>query len=551
MPNCCINQHLNKPGVIQCTQCSSLVAGVLIGDYRVLSYVGNGSSSDVYLAEQDSLNKRKVAIKVLHRSCNQRHIDNYHREAALLASLSHPYILPIFSYGVIYERPAALSNFMPYLVVQFAEQGSLDEDFQRGGKRPWPLERVVAIAEEVAEALDYAHSRNVLHRDVKPANLLKMGAHVLLSDFSVASLIDADSSHLSTGLAGSPAFMAPEVWAMHPGRYSDQYALAVTCFLLLTGDYPLRRNGASNVRSWQHLHNYVHPSSLSEFRADLPLAINDVIQKALAKNPHDRYATVHAFAADLFAASQDTTVVSPKLPRFGPVKGAYVQPPLGNVQKAREDWREVQQIGVSLANTPVTAPVALPITPAPEVNAAMVAAAKHKTELQEVNTEKIPQISRYNNGWIWRSLFLNMLICLVLAAEYSWQAGSVHFGVALLLALCPILLVGPLLARPFRRVSLTTFSWSIFWGIFFGVMNVLLGVLICLAWYALLLVAPFGGSAASILSVFYSKVLAWDQQVVLLMLLALWMSVIGGVLISIFSVRDVNVEPLIHQGSRM
>ncbi len=549
MAYCCINHHLNKPGVIRCVECNSLVAGVLIGDCRILSYAGKGSSSDVYLAEQDSLNKRRVAIKVLHRSCNERHIDNFHREAALLASLSHPYILPIFSYGVIYDRPTAISNCTPYLVVQFAEQGSLGEAFERGGRRPWDLERVVSLAEEVAEALDYAHSRNVLHRDVKPANLLQMGLHVLLSDFSVASLIDADSSHLSTGLAGSPAFMAPEAWGMHPGRYSDQYALAVTCFFLLAGDYPLRRTGVSNVRSWQHLHNFVIPSSLGEYRTDVPLAVNDVLQKALAKNPHDRYPTVQAFATDLFAASQDTTLLPPKTHRYGPAEDVQVRPALINVQTERQEWRAMQQIGVSLANTPVADPIILPVTPAPVVNQAWETMAKNKIESQDVNTE-IPQVLRYKNSWIWRSLLLNLLICLVLAAEYSWQRGSVNFGATLLLALCPVLLVGPLLARSFRRVPLRTFSWSLFWGTFFGMTNALVCALICLAWNVLLFVEPLWGKTG-VLSDFYRKVLMLDPQVVVLMLLALWMSVIGGVLIGIFSVRDEDVAPLTQQESQM
>src|SRR5215467_4638780 len=303
---CCINQHLNKPGNIRCAKCSSLVAGAQISDYRVVSYIGKGTTSDVYLAEQNSLDGRKVVIKILHRSCSEAYVDSFQREARLLASLSHPYILPIFSYGVIQEGAIYAANYVPYLVVQFAEQGSLAESFERQGNRPWSLEHVVALVKDVAEALDYAHSRNVLHRDIKPANLLQFGSHVLLSDFSVASLIDSDASHLSTGLAGSPAFMAPEVWGMRPGRYSDQYALAVTCFFLLTGNYPLRRSGVSNARSWQHLHNFVMPSSLSEFRTDLPPAVNDVLQKALAKNPHERYATLRAFASDLFDASQDT-----------------------------------------------------------------------------------------------------------------------------------------------------------------------------------------------------------------------------------------------------
>ncbi len=352
---CCINQHLNKPGNIRCTECSSLLAGALIDDYRVVSYIGKGSTSDVYLAEQNSLLGRKVVIKILHRSCSEEHVDNFRSEAKLLASLSHPYILPIFSYGVIHERTMFSANYVPYLVVQFAEQGSLAESFEQQGNRPWSLERVITLAREVAEALDYAHSRNVLHRDVKPANLLQIGSHVLLSDFSVASLIDADASHLSTGLAGSPAYMAPEVWGMHPGRYSDQYALAITCYFLLTGNYPLRTNERSNVRSWQHLHCYTTPTSLGEYRADLPLAVNVVLQKAMTKNPHERYPTVHAFALDLLEASQEITqqLVKPPISVLSPV--TRFRPVPGNVQANEKELVELQPVGVTLAKAPATA----------------------------------------------------------------------------------------------------------------------------------------------------------------------------------------------------
>ena len=121
-----------------------------------------------------------MVIKILHRSCSEEYVDSFRSEAKLLASLSHPYILPIFSYGVIHEQPMFTANYVPYLVVQFAEQGSLAESFERQGNRPWSLERVVTLSKDVAEALDYAHSRNVLHRDVKPANLLQIGSHVLL-----------------------------------------------------------------------------------------------------------------------------------------------------------------------------------------------------------------------------------------------------------------------------------------------------------------------------------------------------------------------------------
>ena len=546
MVYCCINRHHNEPGGIWCGECESLLEGALIGDYRVISHINNGSSSDVYLAEQHSLNHRRVVIKILHRSCNQRHVKNFRREAALIATLSHPYILPIFSYGVIYERQTSLASYLPYLVLPFAEQGSLAQRFVREGKRPWSLERVVSLTREVAEALDYAHSRGVLHRDVKPANLLQMGSHVLLSDFSVSSLIDLDSSHLNVAWAGSPAFMAPEVWGLRPGRYSDQYALAVTCFFLLTGDYPLRKNGETDARSWQHLHCFVVPSSLNNFRAGIPLAVNLVLQRALAKNPHERYPTVQAFATDLLVASQDVTQPLDKMADPGLAAVTRWRPAPGSVQTDEQERGELQRIGVALASVPATDPIAAPIvSPTNQGRKEVV------VEGVDIHTETLNN-SRQGKKWTWYALLLNLLICLVLAGEYAWQAGDVKFGASLLLASWPALLVSPLLARFFRRIRLTTFARSLFWGVCFGLSNVLLSALVCFAWKAFLFIMPFFGNTGAGLGDYFQQISVLEllPGAVELTLLALWMSVIGGALMGIFSVRDEGAMSSVHQGSR-
>ena len=545
---CCINQHPNQPGNIRCDKCGSLLAGAQISDYRVVSYLGKGSASDVYLAEQNSLHGRKVVIKILHRSCSEEHVDSFRIEAKLLASLSHPYILPIFSYGVIHEETMFTANYVPYLVVQFAEQGSLAESFERQGNRPWSLERVVTLAKDVAEALEYAHSRNVLHRDVKPANLLQIGSHVLLSDFSVASLIDAEASHLSTGLAGSPAYMAPEVWGMHPGRYSDQYALAITCFFLLTGKYPLRKNESSNMRDWQHVHYYTTPTSLSEYRADLPSAVNVVLQKAMAKNPHERYPTVQAFALDLLNASQEITqqLARPSISVLSPVTRFHPVP--GNVLENEKASVELQSVGIALANTPATDPIAIPIIPAPTKHASRNQEGMNKTLLQTVHTAT-PKTLRRSNRWIWCALILNIFIFVMLILEYTLIAGSPGFSFRPLLTLCPALLVGLLLALPFKRISLTTLSWSLFWGIFYGMTNALFSLLACMLWYSLLLVTQLQDSANGSLSGFFSPTLLFvsDTRVVVLLLLALWVSVIGGAMIGIFNMQGEGAVRISHQ----
>ena len=547
MSFCCINQHLNKPGNIRCAKCSSLVAGALINDYRVVSYIGKGSTSDVYLAEQNSLHGRKVVIKILHRSCSEEHVDSFRSEAKLLASLSHPYILPIFSYGVIHEHTMFTANYVPYLVVQFAEQGSLAESFERQGNRPWSLERVVALAKDVAEALDYAHSCNVLHRDVKPANLLQIGSHVLLSDFSVASLIDADASHLSTGLAGSPAFMAAEVWRMHPGRYSDQYALAITCFFLLTGNHPLSKNDTSNMRGWQHAHCYMAPTSLSEYRADLPLAVNVVLQKAMAKNPHERYPTVQSFALDLLKASQENTqqLVKLSVSALSPITRFRTLP--DNVQANEKALDELQPVAISLANTPATDPIALPIITGPVKHASMNQEGKYKPSMREV-PPAIPKTSRSNSSWIWCALILNVFIYLMLITEYTLVVGALSFSFMSLVTLCPALLVGLLLALLFKRISLTSLSWSLFWGIFFGMTNALLFLLTYMGWYSLLLRLQFQGYTGESLSGFFGPSLYSnsDPRIVVLLLLALWVSVTGGAITGIINMQSEGEARVSH-----
>src|SRR5581483_1971521 len=131
MSYCCIGHHLNNGDTLYCAVCGSLIEGMMIGDYRLLSYLGKGSAADVYLAEQPALHKRKVVIKILHRSWSEARVSNFQREAAALALLTHPYIVPIFAYGVLSKQGENMpkredAEAQPYLVLPYAEQGSLD-----------------------------------------------------------------------------------------------------------------------------------------------------------------------------------------------------------------------------------------------------------------------------------------------------------------------------------------------------------------------------------------------------------------------------------------
>ena len=217
------------------------------------------------------------------------------------------------------------------------------------------------------------------------------------------------------------------------------------------------------------------------------------------------------------------------------------------MQTGEQEQPELQRRGVALADAPATDPIAAPLVSPIYQGRKAVA-----VEREDVRTETLNNSSR-GRKWIWHALLLNVLICLVLAGEYAWQMGrDVESGAGLLLASWPALLVGPLLARFFRRIRLTTFARSLFWGVCFGLSNALLSALVCFAWKAVLFAMPFSGNAGAGLSDYLQQSLASESLpgVVELTLLALWMFVIGGALIGIFSVRDEGAVPSLHQGSR-
>ncbi|HZU66264.1 MAG TPA: serine/threonine-protein kinase [Ktedonobacteraceae bacterium] len=538
MAYCCTRQHINDPHSIWCEQCESLVAGALIDDFKVVSYIGSGSFSKVYLAEQQSLNMRKVVIKLLHQPWDQVQLEFFQREAALLASLAHPYILPIYAFGVISQRnksPYGLSysqtpGSLPYLVLPYVAQGSIAEIFEREGKQPWSLARVVSLTRHAAEALDYAHGRGVLHRDVKPANLLQMGSHVLLADFSVASMIDANVSHVSAPWAGSPAYMAPEVWGQAPGRYSDQYALAVTCFYLLTAEYPWQSRSENNMRTWIHLHRTIAPRSLHELRPDLPQAVSLVLQRALAKDPHQRFPTLQTFAAALDAASQTA------IPALRPSGGLGTLQPQGAINLAPTS---VQGTPWSQSARDLKGPPQAPLLALTSPQSAEVVQHPAITAKSALPISSSLPVESHINEKVWEAMLFNLLLCMVLAAVTAWQFGEVRVVGNVLLALWPSLPVGLWVARMFRSMRSDTICWSLCRGALFGVADIVLSALVCYAWTALALTMPHWGhdwlQAGDGLRIFIEQVKALLPEFLKLFVLGAWIAVTGGVLIGIFS----------------
>ncbi len=266
--------------------------GQQFGNYRLTRLLGTGGFADVYLGEQVYL-KSQAAIKVLTAPLAPEATDGFLREAQTLVSLVHPHIVRLLDYRVEEQTP--------YLVMDYAPGGTLRERIARGQRLSLPT--VVAYVKQVADALQYAHDQRLIHRDVKPANLL-LGRHheVLLSDFGISLLAYSSQSHSTQDIAGTITYMAPEQLRGHPCKASDQYALGVIVYEWLAGKRPF--SGSFPEIAAQHC--LANPPPLRAAHPGIPQAVEAVILHPLAKRPEQRFASVQAFARALEQAAATT-----------------------------------------------------------------------------------------------------------------------------------------------------------------------------------------------------------------------------------------------------
>ncbi len=303
--------------------------GQQCGQYRFLRLLRTGGMGEVYLADDERL-QRRVAMKVIWTDTS-RYADPdeakeaarlFLREAQAIAQLDHRHILPVYDSG---EENIHGASFM-YMVMPYRQQGSFTDWLRKRDKSRllslWDIERIV---KQAASALQHAHNHQIIHQDIKPSNFLIHGdaqypnqLNLQLSDFGVAKFMTTTSE--SQTIRGTPIYMAPEQWNGHPSAETDQYALAVMAYELLTGRPPFV--GHNQHQLWyQHCHT--SPPLPSTLNSSIPEDLDAVLLRALAKDPQDRFPSIlefaHAFKDALLSNStiHQTLTISPAEARAG------------------------------------------------------------------------------------------------------------------------------------------------------------------------------------------------------------------------------------------
>jgi tRNA A-37 threonylcarbamoyl transferase component Bud32/DNA polymerase III delta prime subunit/MFS family permease len=264
--------------------------GQQLGNYTLVQLLGRGGQAEVYLGEHRYL-KSEAALKVLHASLDDQHSAQFLSEAQTLARLVHPSIVRVLDFTV--------EQGTPVLIMDYAPEGTMRQRYPPGTRVP--LATVVSTASQVASALQYAHTHSVIHRDVKPENIL-LGAQdqVLLSDFGLSVVAPSPELLSTQAMAGTLPYMAPEQLQGHPCFASDQYSLALVAYEWLCGRRPFTGS------QWQLIQQqlYAAPPALRELNPAVPAAVEAVLLRALAKEPGERYVSVQGFALALERASQ-------------------------------------------------------------------------------------------------------------------------------------------------------------------------------------------------------------------------------------------------------
>jgi serine/threonine protein kinase len=272
--------------------------GQQFGNYRLIRMLGRGGFAEVFLGQHLRLNTL-AAIKILQTQLTDKDAEGFLLEAQTIASLVHPHVVRVFDYDV--------QNGVPFLVMDYAPHGSLRLSHPKEVRLP--LSTIISYVKQIADALQYAHDKKLIHRDVKPENMLVgHNNEILLSDFGLVLIAQNSSSQSTQEMAGTVAYSAPEQLQGKPRKASDQYSLGIVVYEWLCGECPFQ--GSAIAIAAQHV--LTPPPSLCAKNPMIPSAVELVVLKALAKDPQQRFGHVKEFATALDQAYRAEIGVVPK-----------------------------------------------------------------------------------------------------------------------------------------------------------------------------------------------------------------------------------------------
>jgi serine/threonine protein kinase len=342
--------------------------GLKLGRYQLLKALGSGGMGEVYQAEDTHIH-RHVAIKIVRSETtpypnteSARESERlFRREVRAIATLDHPHILPLFDYGEETQQSITYT----FMVMPLRLEGSLTQWLrQHNNAAPLSPQEAAQIILQAARALQYAHQHQIIHQDVKPSNFLvrQSDEHpnlpdLQLADFGIAKFHTATASMSQTS-RGTPSYMAPEQWSGHPVPATDQYALAIMAYQLLTGVLPFQ--GRQEQVMYQHFN--VTPPSPSQSRPLLPPEADKVILQALAKKPAERFPSILDFAHALQRSFQNSQVEQPAAPTITSVKSGMLATPISSplTPSTSQELRATLAISTSEAQSGTTRTLTLP-----------------------------------------------------------------------------------------------------------------------------------------------------------------------------------------------